>query len=369
MYIGAWNVAWLIIYFIHIILFYPGWVFVYNEWPLSNVYKNQLDLYSYSLFYLTCFLIIILSVLPIMVVKQTKSIFFPNLIDLVRVNKFDKTIDIEDKLRIDMVKLAKDLDSDEDDQSVRMSQGTAHRVKISQPASHETFIVKNANSEQSELQSMNDEDSGLERDDISSIAAGSGINESEEESKTSNSISNAKSQGSFKNGGNRFTNSFQKLAKSNTSKTPAFEKFSGNIQEFKVSSETTTGSGKRKPYNMKRSRTKRGKKINENLKFHPHKSSVRDETIHEKSDEDNEEASNYSKGKKVEENKHDSDSSNSEGSYEESHNAYSLDANSAIIGKSGMHNKSNIYSERTEVNHAPTTIEPKNLNDLESESI
>lgn len=304
-----------------------------------------------------------------MVVKQTKSIFFPNLIDLVRVNKFDKTIDIEDKLRIDMVKLAKDLDSDEDDQSVRMSQGTAHRVKISHPASHETFVLKNANSEQSELQSMNDDDSGLERDDISSIAAASVINDSEDESKTSNSISISKSQGSFKKGGNRFNNSFQKNMKSSTSKTQKFEKFSGNIQEIKVSTETTSGSGSRKMYNMKRSRTKRGKKINENLKFHPHKSSVRDETIHEKSDEDNEEASNHSRRKYDEEDKDEDDSSNSDRSNEESQNAYSFDANTATIGASAIHNKSNAYSERVEDNLVPSTIDPTNLNDLESESV
>jgi hypothetical protein len=53
MYIGSWNVMWIIVYIIHIILFYPGWVFIYNEWPYSHIYKNQLDFYSYTLFFFT----------------------------------------------------------------------------------------------------------------------------------------------------------------------------------------------------------------------------------------------------------------------------------------------------------------------------
>jgi L-asparagine transporter-like permease len=52
MYIQAYSIAPVIFYFIHIILFYPGWMFVYNEWKDSAIYKNQLDFYSYGLFWL-----------------------------------------------------------------------------------------------------------------------------------------------------------------------------------------------------------------------------------------------------------------------------------------------------------------------------
>lgn len=298
--------------------------------------------------------------------KQMKSMFFPNLIDLVRRNKFDKNMDIEEKLRIDMVKLAKDLDSDDDDMSVRMSQGTAHKVKISQPATHETFNFKNATSEQSELQSLSEDDHALYRDDTSSLVNAtsgingtSGIGESEEDSGVSNSISMSRSQGNFKN---------QRI---NTTKSPTFERFSGNIEEFKVSSETRSGSIGRKRYDMKKT-MRRGKKMYGKGKFRPHRKSEKDNTIQEKSDEDNdednEEGSSYSNRNHNEEDKSEYDDHNTEETPSDSKYAQSMESSSANdrVRTVDLNDKSNAYTSQLEDDQHFTTVEPTYPHDIMS---
>jgi hypothetical protein len=301
-----------------------------------------------------------IAILPIIIMKQAKSMFFPNLIDLVRRNKFDKNMDIEEKLRIDMVKLAKDLDSDDDDMSVRMSQGTAHRVKISQPATHETFNFKNATSEQSELQSLSEDDHALYRDDTSSLVNGtsginatSGIGESEEDSGVSNSIAMSRSQGNFK-----------------TTKSPTFERFSGNIEEFKVKSEAMTGSIGRK-MNVKKAMTmKRGKKMYGKRKFRPHMKSVKDNTIqednNEDNDEDNEEGSSFSDVNRKEEDKSEYDDNNTEETPSESKYAQSMGSSSANDGVRtvDLMDKSNAYASHVEDDLHLITSEPSYPQDI-----
>ena len=123
MHIQAWT--WVAVFFnvLHVVLFYPCWVFLYNEWPFSNIYKNELDFYSYGLFWLTSLLVICLVMLPISFVKQWKSLFYPKLIDLVLGNRIAESEDVEEKLRIDMVKM-------NDDSTESITQSIKHFVRL-----------------------------------------------------------------------------------------------------------------------------------------------------------------------------------------------------------------------------------------------
>ena len=58
--------------------------------------------------------------MPIYFIKQGKAIFYPNLVNLVIGNKIKNIDDIEEKLKIDIVKLEQDLESDSDE-SVKMA--------------------------------------------------------------------------------------------------------------------------------------------------------------------------------------------------------------------------------------------------------
>ena len=109
--IQAWNYVTLIFFAIHLLLFYPGWVFLYNEWPLSNIYKNELEFYNYGLFWLTDLLIIWAIIMPIVFFKRFKSLFFPSLTDLVISNRLSENQEIEEMLKIDQINIENE-DSD-----------------------------------------------------------------------------------------------------------------------------------------------------------------------------------------------------------------------------------------------------------------
>ena len=187
--VGSWNNGFVLIYIIHILIFYPIWVFAYNEWPQSYIYKIQFDFYSHLHFWTISFVISMFAILPVIFVKQGKSIFFPKLIDLIRGNKIGKEFDIKEKLKIDIVKLEKELDSDNEDEdgSVRMSQGVANNVKTSNPGTSEN-LGKPGTTGRSEFMSLNyelDEGKFNYPSEISSYGKDSVINNSEQAEKSS----------------------------------------------------------------------------------------------------------------------------------------------------------------------------------------
>lgn len=69
------------------------------------------ELYTNPQFWLVLILIVGLTIPPVLFIKHGRQIFYPRLINLVMSQQIDQTIDIEDKLKIDIVKLGKDLDS------------------------------------------------------------------------------------------------------------------------------------------------------------------------------------------------------------------------------------------------------------------
>ena len=296
-YIQAWSCATLVFYFVHIILFYPGWVFIYNEYPLSDVYKSELDFYSYGLFWLVLLFNVWLIIMPIALVKKIKALFFPSLSDLVLSNKISKEIDIEDKLRIDIVKLEKDLDSDSDESiklpseivTQRKDKGnTSEKNHINSPAEDEESIDSRNQSENNPYSSQFGRTIGLSGSNWDSI--------------DSKSISDVQSSASSNNWillhpkASRSHHSIKSLRRSN-SKAPHFERFTENIQEFKNVKVSMPNSRSQKRFKKKVEKLKKkNHDSNKKLKFHPQFSSVEDNTIQERDEE--EDADDISHNKK-----------------------------------------------------------------------
>lgn len=334
-YIQAWSIAPLIFYFIHIILFYPGWVFVYDQWPDSRVYKNQFDLYGHLLFWLTSFLVVCAATLPIVFVKQGKALFFPYLINLILSKRVHKDHDIEEKLKIDIVQLGKGLDSDSDDESVRMSQGTVQKIK-GDNVTHEQFNPGSVRSEHSAIESKSEIGRLGNDDDLSSISndnfsrnANFLAAQSESDARSSASAMSGVEKGSYPNSASRLVRS---LKRTRDSTSPTFERFSGNIQEFKVKTLSKNSSEKSfrqkgRRYKNKGANKKNHHKSIDGPKFYPHLSSIGGDTIHEKSiEEDNEEPSSLSRDDDVREE-----------SKEEASSSYSSSAPSELFQKARVH--------------------------------
>jgi magnesium-transporting ATPase (P-type) len=319
-YIQAWSIGPLLFYFIHIILFYPGWMFLYNEWKDSHVYKNQLDFYSYGLFWITWFWISVAAVIPIAFIKQFQTIYFPRLIDLVLDKRIDNIANIQEKLQIDIVKLDKDLNSDSDDETIRIDQGAAQMVRTSNPVTHEGLNPQSIGSERSNLGSKSDIDRLEDEREISSIGD-SGYFQSESEVKSS-SASAIGMIGNRKSSSHKNERMISSLKRSRDGASPTFEKFTGNIREFKMSAKSENSSTS-SLYAEKRHFSKRSLHKNahanskRNIKFHPHVSSINGgDTIHEKSEEDKASYSNTEK--REEEEKYAESSDYSSRNYSES---------------------------------------------------
>ena len=232
-YIQAWSWATLIFYFVHIIMFYPGWVFIYNEYPLSDVYKNELDFYSYSIFWLVLLFNVWLIMMPIALFKKSKVLFFPSLSNLILSNKISKDVDIEEKLRIDIVKLEKDLDSDSDESIKMQTEIGSQRKTNGNPST--TNNMNEHYGDQDPVDSRSQTGNGELVDSQSEESKESTLNSWSADSK---SISEAHSSLS----GNHQTLAFPKASRTyqtikslrrSNSKTPHFERFTENIQEFK----------------------------------------------------------------------------------------------------------------------------------------
>ena len=97
--------------FLHVMLFYPFFVLAYNEYKDSFIYQNELDFYSHPTFWITTMAIIGFTIPPVLFLKHGKQLFYPSLVNLVLSKRIEKDFDIEEKLKIDIVKLEKDLDS------------------------------------------------------------------------------------------------------------------------------------------------------------------------------------------------------------------------------------------------------------------
>ena len=287
-------------------MFYPGWVFVYNEWPQSAIYQNQLDFYSHTHFWLISFGASFIAILPVIIMKQSKSMFFPKLIDLVQGEKIHKDINIEEKLKIDFVKLEKDLDSEiGDDDSIRMSHGAVNNVKVSNPGTN--IAAEASNSMRDEYDSYNEDEESL---------AESGMHKSEHQAKSSGNLLNPHHRTLEHD--KRYTRSLQK---NNSNQSPKFDRFTENMVEVRTNNSNISRSSRNKNGRKTgKKKLKFGTKKNSNIhKFYPQMSSVGGDTIHEKSmEEDNEESSNYSKDiKKYEESKGEFDSPSEEDMEEE----------------------------------------------------
>lgn len=369
MYIQTWNRLAILLYVIHIIVFYPGWVFIYNEWPNSYIYKNQLDFYSYGLFYLVCLVIVMIAVLPFAFVKQARSLFFPSLLDLVLRNKINKQANIEEKLKIDIVQLGKDLDSDSDE-SVRMSNAT-HVKMIGNAMTNEPLQPHTFRSSQSEYGSKSDI-GHIGDEDMSSIVES--MPQESDNDVRSMSDSGARSLKNFKSkvGNMRLV---QSLKRGKDSKSPSIQKFSGNIKEFSikegsVKSESSVSSHhKSKKYKKgKFHRMNRNKSI-ESVKFYPHLASVNeDNTIQEKADEEDEVEEMHVHRKRVEEDKsYEDDYSNSINSrYEsgEGEDSQSLD-NASSYDENSISNNRNPrkYDLAYPEPKIPRTLDPTTIDD------
>ena len=114
LYIQKYDYAIAFIIFLHITFFYPFFVLTYNEYKDSFIYKNQLDFYSHPTFWITTLAIVGFTVPPVLFIKHGKQLFYPSLANLVLSKRIEKDLDIEEKLKIDIVKLEKDLDSSSD---------------------------------------------------------------------------------------------------------------------------------------------------------------------------------------------------------------------------------------------------------------
>jgi hypothetical protein len=219
-----------------------------------------------------------IAVLPVLFIKQAQGIFFPRLIDLVLSKKIDKRNNIEEKLKIDIVKLNKDLDFDSDEDTVRMSVGVAQMVKTNNPPTHENMNPQASRSEYSEMESKSETEKFNDRDEISSIAE-SNFNQSESGIRSAGSATlgnlllNPRNVNSQENKKLRSS-----MKKSQEAESPKFERFTGNVQEFKLRSTSSVSES---------SKNKKKRKLVDGFKFHPHGSSINGgDTIQEKSDEE-----------------------------------------------------------------------------------
>lgn len=167
--------------------------------------------------------------------RRGKAIFFPKLVDLILSKRVHKFEDIEDKLRIDMVKLAKDLDSDSDsDETVRLpgnntARGTKGAVATTTIDNGTNKMLK---SEASNLEGKSEISDIEYRDDISSFSndafskqMSSGF-ESGMSDVYSSSVSNLRQDGDSR---------LMRSIRSNGSNTPTVERFAGSFKEFKSS--------------------------------------------------------------------------------------------------------------------------------------
>lgn len=279
LYIQAWNWCTMVFYSIHVIWFYPGWVYIYNEYPLSDVYKSQFDFYSYGLFWLVLLFNVWFILFPIYIVMKWKGIFFPSLADLVISNKFSKDSKIEDMLRIDIVKLEKDLDSDSDE-SVKLPVEMKSNRKIVTDTPIKNQIKSNQDEEDDEESkiSQNPSEFNPYDDRFSSVE--------------SKSISDVQSSVSSNNGillhpkASRSHHSIKSLRRSD-SKAPHFERFTENIQEFKNVKVSLPNSKSQKRFKKKIERLKmKDKNSSKNVKFYPQFSSADDNTIQEREEEE-----------------------------------------------------------------------------------
>lgn len=234
-----------------------------------------------------------------------------------------KDHDIEEKLKIDIVQLGKELDSDSDE-SVRMSQGTVQKIKGCDNVTHEQFNPGSARSEQSVIESKSEIGKVGDADEISSISndgysrnANFLLPQSESDARSSTSAISGVEKGSYPNSASRLVKS---LKRTKDSASPTFERFSGNIQEFKVKTLPKNNSEKSFRQKGRRYKNKGVQKKNqhrsiEGPKFYPHMSSMGGDTIQEKSiEEDNEEPSSLSQDDDVREESKDESSSNNSSS-------------------------------------------------------
>ncbi|CAI2358915.1 unnamed protein product [Moneuplotes crassus] len=334
--VGAWHWVLIFILAVHIVLFYPGWVFIYNEFPDSYIRWNQLEFYNHLNFWLVGLVIACAAIIPIAFIKQGKSMFFPRLIDLIMRKKIGKNIDIENKLKIDIVKIDKELDSEfDDDQSVRMSQDLANHVFTSNHATVEKMNKVCLSSMNSDIESIND--GRLGDDDINSVGGGS-MDKSHNHAKSSSSL--VKSQSMNYSHNNRMSRSGRKDPLSNAS--PTFEKFGGSMLEVRPNNSRNSDASSSSSKNKKISRGAFKHRKNTENKFHPKLSSVGPKIIDEKFEEEDKEESSINS--RQEESKYE-ESSSEEQSFSEgednSHeqpsesdidNKYSLEASSIAEG-------------------------------------
>ena len=232
LYIQAWSWATFVFYSIHIVLFYPGWMYIYNEWPQSNVYKSQFDFYSYGLFWLVVLFWWVLIIMPIYFIKQGKAIFYPNLVNLVIGNKIKNIDDIEEKLKIDIVKLEQDLESDSDesvkmatdlaDQKPRLSSNNLKTLNWSSNNYEKTKLpIRTVNSENINENSIDSKENLSNRNSLNSRKTNEEFHSNTENSLNINSRS-LRSNLTLTN------------ARKSTWKSPSFEKFTDSIKEYKI---------------------------------------------------------------------------------------------------------------------------------------
>ncbi|CAI2358814.1 unnamed protein product [Moneuplotes crassus] len=347
-YIGAWNWIVVFVFALHIVIFYPGWAFAYNELPGTHITGNQLEFYNHLNFWLIVFVIAVCAILPIAFIKQGKSMFFPRLIDLIMRKKIHKEIDIENKLKIDIVKLEKELDSEnDDDQSVRMSQGLANQVRTSHHGTIENINKGGLSSAQSEIDSINDSKFG--DDDFGSAAGASGMNRSHHHVKSTSSLAKSQSVNSTKK-----YRLAQSVRKDHANASPTFQKFSGNMLELRANASRNSDTSSQSRKKMRKSnRGAFGNRKKTDHQFHPQLSSVGGHTIQEKSDEeDKEESSLNSRINENQDNESCSEDNSSEGREESSSekpsqsdvdNKYSIEASS--ITEPGVFGRKNHRSQ------------------------
>lgn len=294
------------ILFLHVTLFYPGWVLLYNEWPDSHIYQSHLDFYSDPIFWLCCFLIISACILPVVFMKNFKVLFYPKLVDLVLGKKLGKKLDIEEKFKIDMIKLG---DEDEQEEEEKKSSDDAFPSQgsnaenlddrntlktghaISTHENYGKFQNPGAPSEKSMMDCESEigkveyeEENNSSQVDIYGnpmmLKSSKGFHSSSPTTNTSSLLKKNYNSGS---GSKLISN----LGEMKQTRSPAVDRYKGKVREFALNSGPESARPPRSHLKSNSSKKFRTVDSGGDLKFYPGRHSIPDrDTIHEHSEED-----------------------------------------------------------------------------------